>query len=178
MSGLLPLKVVIGISIFDSIKELKATGIQVRRSNSTSLKVVKFKKGLFNSHLEIPHIIADDSTKTLLLNLVAYKMSSSGITYQMVTSYICLLHPLIHNVDDVKELQSEGILLNSLGSNEEVANLFKGLTTNLSPDYNAYTDAIKGIYQHYIIEISIVKGCGLVNGLVSSCTLISLAHGL
>ena len=131
------------------IRELKAVGIQVSKGSSWLLKEVKFKKDLVNSRLELPQIIVDDSTKTRLLNLVAYEMCPNGPLEHTATSYICFLHSLIHKTEDVKELQSENILLNHLDSNEEVVNLFKELATYLSPDYNAYNDVVNGIKDHY-----------------------------
>ncbi|XXG51807.1 hypothetical protein AAC387_Pa03g0298 [Persea americana] len=133
---------------FRPISELKAVGIQVSASNSQSWSDVKFKKGFINSHLELPQIIVDDSTKTRLLNLAAYEMCPDGSLYRAVTSYICFLDSLIYNVDDVKELRYNNILLNRLGSDEEVANLFKELATNLSPESNAYSDVIQGMEGH------------------------------
>ena len=58
------------------------------------------------------------------------------------------LDSLVHNTEDVKELQCENILLNRLGSNEEVDELFKKLAANLSPDYNVYNHVIHDIEQH------------------------------
>ncbi|RWR76644.1 UPF0481-like protein [Cinnamomum micranthum f. kanehirae] len=136
------------------IMELKATGIQVRRSNSMKLRDVKFKRGLLYSYLEIPAIIVDDSTKTRLLNMIAYEMCSDGPKHRTVTSYVCYLHSLIHNVDDVKELQSENILLNHLGSEEDAVKLFKELGTLLSPDYGPYGTVIDAIYDHYMRRFS------------------------
>ncbi|RWR74670.1 upf0481 protein [Cinnamomum micranthum f. kanehirae] len=133
---------------FRPVRELKATGIQVRRSSVTLLSDVKFKKGLTNSHLELPQLIVDESTKTRLLNLVAYEMSSDGLLDRTVTSYICFLNSLIYNTEDVKELRSENILLNRLGSNDEVVQLFKELAAHSSPDYSGYGDVIKGIDEH------------------------------
>ncbi|XXG50477.1 hypothetical protein AAC387_Pa02g4480 [Persea americana] len=134
---------------FRPIRELKATSIHVRRSKTRTLRDVQFQKGILDSHLEIPQIIVDASTKTRLINLVAYEMCSDGPKDRTVTSYVCLLHSLIYNADDAEELQSKNILLNRLGSNEDVAILFKELATNLSPHYNAYGLVINGIKGHF-----------------------------
>ncbi|RWR75425.1 UPF0481-like protein [Cinnamomum micranthum f. kanehirae] len=40
----------------------------------------------------------------------------------------------------IQELRSSNIMLNRLGSDEEVVNLFRELATNLSPDFTAYSD--------------------------------------
>ncbi|RWR75426.1 hypothetical protein CKAN_00380600 [Cinnamomum micranthum f. kanehirae] len=136
---------------FRPISELKEEGIQVSASNSESLSLnnIKLKKGWIDSYLELPRIIIDDSTKTRLLNLAAYEMCPDGSLGQLViTSYICLLNSLIYNADDVKELRSSNIMLNRLGSDEEVVNLFRELATNLSPDVNAYSNVTHGMEKH------------------------------
>ncbi|RWR74676.1 UPF0481-like protein [Cinnamomum micranthum f. kanehirae] len=127
---------------FRPITELKATGIHVSRGNFWMLKDVKFKRHPINSHLVLPQLVVDDSTETRLLNLLAYEKCSDGPLNRTVTSYVCFLDTLIHNTEDVKELQCKKILLNRLGSNEKVDELFKNLATNLSPDYNVYIDVI------------------------------------
>ena len=73
------------------------------------------------------------------------------------------LDSLVHNTEDVKELQCENILLNRLGSNEDVDKLFKKLAADLSPDYNVCYDVINGI-RNTIGDTSIVRRCRLVNG--------------
>eukprot|EP00268_Persea_americana_P036898 TRINITY_DN36447_c0_g1_i1.p1 TRINITY_DN36447_c0_g1~~TRINITY_DN36447_c0_g1_i1.p1 ORF type:complete len:515 (-),score=10.64 TRINITY_DN36447_c0_g1_i1:301-1845(-) len=136
---------------FRPISELKAAGIQVSASNSESLSLnnIKLKQGWIDSYLELPRIIIDDSTKTRLLNLAAYEMCPDGsLGLPVITSYICFLNSLIYNADDVKELRSSNIMLNRLGSDEEVVNLFRELATNLSPDFNAYSNVTHGMELH------------------------------
>ncbi|XXG51812.1 hypothetical protein AAC387_Pa03g0301 [Persea americana] len=136
---------------FRPISELKAAGILVRASNSKSLSLnnIKLRKSCFDSYLELPQIIIDDSTKTCLLNLAAYEMCPDGSLGQpVIISYICFLDSLIYNADDVKELRSRNIILNRLGSDEEVVNLFRELATNLSPGFNAYSNVTHGMELH------------------------------
>ncbi|RWR75424.1 UPF0481-like protein [Cinnamomum micranthum f. kanehirae] len=166
---------------FRPISELKAVGIQVSASNSQSWSDVKFRKGFINSHLELPQIIVDDSTKTRLLNLAAYEMCPDGSLYRAVTSYICFLDSLIYNVDDVKELRYNNILLNRLGSDEEVANLFKELATNLSPESNAYSDVILGMEEHskrHFNHVRLWISQFFHNNFTSPWTAISLVAGI
>ncbi|RWR75428.1 UPF0481-like protein [Cinnamomum micranthum f. kanehirae] len=136
---------------FRPIGELKEEGIQVSVSNSESLSLnnIKLKKGWIDSYLELPRIVIDDSTKTRLLNLAAYEMCPDGsLGKAVITSYICFLDSLIYNADDVKELRSSNIMLNRLGSDEEVVNLVRELATNLSPDFKVYSDVIQGMEGH------------------------------
>ncbi|XXG50476.1 hypothetical protein AAC387_Pa02g4479 [Persea americana] len=133
---------------FRSIMELKTAGIKLRRSKSKCLKDIRFQKGLIHGHLQLPQFMVDDATQTRLLNLIAYEMCPDGLSDRAVTSYICFLDSLIDHAEDVKELRSKNILLNRLGSDEEVAKLFNELANNLTPNFNTYSDVMRGIEKH------------------------------
>lgn len=130
------------------VMELKEAGIELSRGHGKGLKSIEFKQGRIYGHLKLPKIMVDDATKTLLLNLIAYEMCPDGLSDRMVISFICFLDSLIYNTDDVKELRSKNILLNCLGSDKEVVDLFKGLASNLTPNYSSYTHVMSGIKQH------------------------------
>ncbi|KAI5318036.1 hypothetical protein L3X38_037744 [Prunus dulcis] len=55
-----------------------------------------------------------------------------------VTSYISFLDSLIDHPDDVKHLRKKHILRNLLGSDEEVAQLFNEIGTDLVPNNAIY----------------------------------------
>lgn len=98
-------------------------------------------------------MIVDDLTKTCLLNLAANERCCpfpDGSGSSPVTSYISFLDSLIHNVDDVKELRTKHILLNSLDRDKKVFNLFKELATHISSKVfdKSCIEAINGIDQH------------------------------
>ncbi|KAK1315802.1 hypothetical protein QJS10_CPA05g00780 [Acorus calamus] len=76
---------------------------------------------------------------------VTFKAYTRGYA---ITSYICLLDNLIDHADDVRELRSMGILVNCLGSDQQVAGLFNELATDLTPDPIAYGDIITNIHKH------------------------------
>ncbi|KAI3804119.1 hypothetical protein L1987_32289 [Smallanthus sonchifolius] len=134
---------------FRNVSELKEVGIHFKPSQTRSLAYIKFSKcGIF-ANLELPPITVDDSTKPMLLNLVAYEMCSNDINASWVTSYICLLDSLIDHSEDVKVLRKAGILDNRLGSDKEVALLFNEIGKDLVPNSMAYSDARYGIQKHY-----------------------------
>ncbi|XP_077252604.1 putative UPF0481 protein At3g02645 [Tasmannia lanceolata] len=133
---------------FRSATELKAAGIKFRRSETTKLSDVKFKSHYFCGELFLPPIVVDDSTKPKLLNSIAYELCPDGPHDYGISSYICLMDSLIDREEDVKELRSEGIVLNSLGSDQEVAQLFNVLATDLILDSQAYVEVKRGIESH------------------------------
>ncbi|KAL6324747.1 hypothetical protein AAG906_017087 [Vitis piasezkii] len=107
------------------------------------------------------------------------ELKASGIhlrqTYEMcpdapddytVTSYLCFLHGLIHHADDVKELRSRHILINHLGSDEDVARIFNEIANDVV-DTEVYGDVKARIQKDYdkrvntcIAAINGLKGWG------------------
>ncbi|PWA77473.1 hypothetical protein CTI12_AA224920 [Artemisia annua] len=136
---------------FRNASELKDVGIIFKPSGMMTLAHIGFQCWwFFAATVKLPPITVDDSTKPLLLNLIAYEMCSPDAAHDSwVTSYICLLDSLIDHPDDVKALRTAGVLENSLGSDQEVAELFNEIGTDLVPNYLAYLDAKNSIQEHY-----------------------------
>ena len=163
---------------FRSIMELKAAGIEVSTSNSKCLRDIKYKEKLIYGHLELPQIVVDDATKTRLLNLIAYEMCPDGLSDRMVTSYLCFLDSLIDHAEDVKELRNKNILLNRLGSDGEVANLFNELANNLTPNCNIYSDVMKNMEQHRAKHVKMWIAQFVHTHFTTPWTVISLIAGI
>ncbi|KAK9069256.1 hypothetical protein SSX86_013372 [Deinandra increscens subsp. villosa] len=137
---------------FRNVNELVDVGIHFEASDTMSLAHIKFFKGWwwFSANVELPPITVDDSTKPMLLNLIAYEMCGSHDALDAgVTSYICLLDSLIDHPEDVKALRKAGVLENSLGSDKEVAKMFNEIGTDLVPNNWAYLEAKNKIQRHY-----------------------------
>ena len=133
---------------FRNIKELKAAGIHLQLNRTSSLRDISFNSHFFDGCLKLPPIIIDGFTKPKFLNLVAYEMCPEAPNDYAVTSYISFLYELIDHADDVKELRSNHILYNCLGSDEEVAKIFNEITNDfVNPD--AYGDVKARIQEHY-----------------------------
>ncbi|XP_016433634.2 UPF0481 protein At3g47200-like [Nicotiana tabacum] len=134
---------------YRSAMELKKAGIYFRRGKSRRLSDIKFNSFRFSALLTLPPITIDDSTKSELLNLVAYEACPDTPDDFGITSYLCFMDSLIDRAEDVKELTSKGILLNFLGSDQEVANLFNEIATDLVPNPHAFIDVKAKIENHY-----------------------------
>ncbi|XP_076925530.1 UPF0481 protein At3g47200-like [Bidens hawaiensis] len=134
---------------FRNVRELVDVGIHFKPSDTMSLARINVVKGgwWFSAAVELPPISVDDSTKPMLLNLIAYEMCSNDDAW--VTSYVCLLDSLIQDPEDVTVLRKAGVLENSLGSDKEVVELFKKLGTDLVPNSLAYLEAKNKIQRHY-----------------------------
>ncbi|KAF8398276.1 hypothetical protein HHK36_017203 [Tetracentron sinense] len=136
-------------SSYRSVEELIAVGIEFKRSNTHRLCDVGYRPKRFGRELSLPAIAIDDSTERKFLNLIAYETCPDGPEDYGVTSYICFMDSLIDNAKDVKELRLRGILHNSLGSDEQVADLFNQLSDNLVLDPHAYSGVKNNIENHY-----------------------------
>ncbi|CAI9779517.1 unnamed protein product [Fraxinus pennsylvanica] len=75
-------------------------------------------------------------------------MSPHGPSDYRITSYIWLMDSLIDNANDVKELRKKRILVNNLGSDEHLAQLFNEIAIDLVPDLYVYADTMQQIEDH------------------------------
>ncbi|KAI5560310.1 hypothetical protein BDE02_16G039000 [Populus trichocarpa] len=132
-----------GHSLYYSAKELKKVGIHFMSSQTSALTDVKFKSSFFYGTLKLPSITIDESTRSMLFNLVAYE-TSAALNPLWVTSYICFMDSLIDDADDVKELRSKGIIINFHGLDQQVADLFNHMGSFLEPD-TVYNDVKREI---------------------------------
>jgi hypothetical protein len=113
-----------------NVQELKEAGIYLRRSSNSCLRDISFSQSLnLLGHLYIPPITLNNLTRPMILNLVTYEKCHNFKNDFGVTSYIAFLRSLIKEAKDVRELRKAGIFYNLIGSDEEVANLFKEMAT-------------------------------------------------
>ncbi|XP_008237052.1 PREDICTED: UPF0481 protein At3g47200-like [Prunus mume] len=134
---------------FRNVQELQAAGIQFRPSDSNSLRSISFNSSLCHGILYLPKIKVDDSTRPKFMNLIAYEMCPDFHNDFGFTSYISFLDSLIDHPDDVKHLRKKLILRNLLGKDEEVAQLFNEIGTDLVPNNDIYYSVKGKIEKHY-----------------------------
>ncbi|CAK7330237.1 unnamed protein product [Dovyalis caffra] len=80
--------------------------------------------------LYLPIISLDVNTEVVLRNLVAYEASNASGPL-VFTRYTELMNGIIDTAEDVKLLRENGIILNRLKSDEEVANLWNGMSKSI-----------------------------------------------
>ncbi|XP_060671102.1 UPF0481 protein At3g47200-like [Ziziphus jujuba] len=133
---------------------LKSMGIWFRPNKTGSFSDVKFESQLFiRGVLTLPPILTDASTKSLMLNLLAFESSyhnnsADNMQQGVVTSYMCFMDSLIDNAEDVMLLRTQNIITNCLGNDQIVADLFNKITSNLVPNRHTYAEAKLGIQNH------------------------------
>ncbi|KAJ6332130.1 hypothetical protein OIU76_010506 [Salix suchowensis] len=129
-------------------EELRDIGIHFKPSKTGDFTDVQFRPTWLAGRLYIPPLSIDDSTKPLLLNLIAYEATAETST-GWVTSYVCFMDSLIDHPEDVKELRSQGILLSTLGSDKQVSELFNEIANNIVPNPYAFMQVKSAIESHY-----------------------------
>lgn len=131
-------------------EELRNIGIHFKPSKTDLFTDVQFKRGwLIARSLYIPPLRIDNSTRSLLLNLVAYETCHAASNESRVTSYVCFMDSLIDTHRDVQVLRSKGVLLNTLGSDEQAAELFNQIASHLIPDPYAYIQVKSSIEKEH-----------------------------
>jgi hypothetical protein len=138
---------------YRNVQELKSAGIQLKRSKCRSLRNVSFTRrfNFYPGYLWLPPITVDDSTGPKFMNLIAYEMCLDFKNDFGISSYISFLDSLIDEANDVKDLRKAHVLHNFLGSDQEVADLFNAIGTDLVPNAEAYKDVkfqIQGYYDN------------------------------
>ncbi|CAL5351831.1 unnamed protein product [Camellia sinensis] len=119
-----------------SATDLKMVGIQLRPYDTDLLSYIAFKSTWNGGILTLSKINIDDTTISLLMNMVASEHCPDPCArYLCATNYICFLDSIIDSADDVKELKCAGIILNFLGNDEEAVNVIHGMAAGLVPDY-------------------------------------------
>ncbi|KAL6272734.1 hypothetical protein ACE6H2_023426 [Prunus campanulata] len=140
----------LGSQSFRNVQELQAAGIHFKHSKEGSLLGdIDFKSYICCGFLYLPKIKVDDSMGPKFMNLIAYEMCPDFQNDFGVTSYISFLDSLIDHPDDVKHLRKKHILRNLLGSDEEVAQLFNEIGTDLVPNNAIYRHVKRNIENHY-----------------------------
>ncbi|XXG84455.1 hypothetical protein AAC387_Pa10g1966 [Persea americana] len=110
-------------SMTHCVSVLRDHGIKFeQKRNSTRIMDISFEGG----HLQIPQLVINDSTRSILLNLMAFEQCYSKCSND-VTTYVNFMDGLINGPKDVSYLQQMKIIVHRLGSEEAVARLFNQL---------------------------------------------------
>ncbi|WJX17524.1 hypothetical protein P8452_07429 [Trifolium repens] len=101
---------------YRNVKDLRAAGIKFKSSETRRPTDIAFFEGWFTAKLILPEIVVDDSTPSILFNLLAYEMCPDFENDYGICSFAMFMDSLIDHPNDVRELRSKGILLNYLAA--------------------------------------------------------------
>lgn len=122
--------------VMPSALELYEAGIRFRATELDVLPGIDFQRGV----LTIPTYTVDNFSERVLLNLMAFERLHAR-TQDNITAYVIFMDNIIDTAKDVALLRKKNILVNGLGSDEEMAELFnnrlsKGAAMSLSSTLN------------------------------------------
>jgi len=101
--------------------DLKTAGVKfVKKESAECLLDVSLKDG----RIEIPPLQVYDYSKSLFQNLIVFEQCFADVG-KYLTNYAKFMECIIRSGEDAKLLSSKGIVVNRLGADEVVADLFK-----------------------------------------------------
>ncbi|KAI7997362.1 UPF0481 protein [Camellia lanceoleosa] len=108
------------------VTRLRHAGVKFRpqQSSDSNFLHINFHKGV----LEIPPVIINHFTRTILINCVAFEQCYLPLsTWKYFSEYIAFMNCLLNSSRDVTFLCDDGIISNSSYSDDQVADFFKKL---------------------------------------------------
>ncbi|KAI3911580.1 hypothetical protein MKW92_013473 [Papaver armeniacum] len=128
-----------------SATELSRAGVKFKKgSTENGFYDIKFNSGV----LEIPPILIQDQTELLFRNLIACEQFSDARVAYM-TSFAIFTNKLITSAEDVELLRGKGIIRNSFGNDENVANLFNKLSSEIKYHKFYYSQVTNQVNEYY-----------------------------
>ncbi|CAK9172074.1 unnamed protein product [Ilex paraguariensis] len=110
-----------------SVTELSKAGVKFSPTNGGILNLGFDCKTVT---LYLPTINIDVNTEVILRNLVAYEACNASGPLAL-TRYTELMNGIIDTAEDAKLLRQRGIIVNRLKNDEEVANLWNGMSRSM-----------------------------------------------
>ncbi|CAL5444159.1 unnamed protein product [Camellia sinensis] len=110
-----------------SVTELSKAGVKFLPTNGT---VVTIRFDVTTAKFYLPTVSLEVNTEVILRNLVAYEACNASGPL-VFTRYTELMNGIIDTQEDVKLLRERGIILNHLKSDEEVAELWNGMSKSV-----------------------------------------------
>ncbi|OVA12343.1 Protein of unknown function DUF247 [Macleaya cordata] len=131
--------------LINCVRQLKETGIKFKKTEERDLLDIEFKNGI----LTIAPLHIDDRTGSVFLNFLAYEQCNRDLK-PYFTHYLLFFDRLVNSSKDVEILHYKGIIDHSLGSDEEVADLFNKLCKEVVDDvHDCYiSKELSAIDQH------------------------------
>ncbi|KAM7471653.1 hypothetical protein LguiA_009836 [Lonicera macranthoides] len=129
-----------------SVTDLYKSGVYFSPTNGGVMDI-SFDHKTFTLHL--PVVSLDVNTGVILRNLVAYEACKASGPL-VFTRYTELMNGIIDTTEDAKFLRERGIIINRLKSDEEVANLWNGMSKSVKLTKVPFLDkAIEDVNKYY-----------------------------
>ncbi|KAK9282361.1 hypothetical protein L1049_005278 [Liquidambar formosana] len=99
----------------------------LKEEKNVSLFEIRFENG----SMKVPCFKVEDSTETLFRNLIAYEQHSSDNNSKYFTDFVTFMDQLINSEKDVEILRRNRIIVNLLGDDKMVSDLFSSLNKGI-----------------------------------------------
>ncbi|GMP60337.1 hypothetical protein CsSME_00023240 [Camellia sinensis var. sinensis] len=119
-----------------SVSMLRFAGVEFCSSNG-GLATIKFNK--YTKKFHLPVIILNVNSEVVMRNLVAYEASTTSESL-VFARYMELMNGIIDTAEDAKMLRENKIIINSLKSDADVAELFNGMSKSVRLTNVPYID--------------------------------------
>ncbi|GJU10518.1 putative UPF0481 protein [Tanacetum coccineum] len=142
---------------FHSIVELDRSGMNFKSHQGDEWSMtIKFQSSFFacfpwfwsNPTLLMPTLVIHDFTELILRNLIAYEQSFPQDRYYF-TSYTHAMDMLIDTQEDIAKLLKSKVLVNTLGSNQEAADMINKVCKNITITEFYYSEEFTQIDKYY-----------------------------
>ncbi|XP_057491607.1 UPF0481 protein At3g47200-like [Actinidia eriantha] len=130
------------IDLIGSAMDLHEAGIRFKWSRTANVKDISFKDGV----LSLPLVVVGNSMESSLLNLIAFERLHIGAGTE-VTNYVFFLGCILKSERDVSLLESQDIIKKAIGSNQDIVEIFKSLSKEISRDHE---DKLDQVYERII----------------------------
>ncbi|KAI0492428.1 hypothetical protein KFK09_026700 [Dendrobium nobile] len=121
-----------------SATNLRNVGVSFCKSKTNSFRDISFNGDI----LSLPQLKVDDTTESLLLNLMAFERLHVTVGNK-VTAYVFFMDDLINTVDDIALLRNEEIIKCFVGRDENISKIFNKITKEAI--LTGFTDGIIGV---------------------------------
>ncbi|KAL7239578.1 hypothetical protein ACSBR2_005472 [Camellia fascicularis] len=129
-----------------SVSMLRFAGVEFCSSNG-GLATIEFNK--YTKKFHLPVIILNVNSEVVMRNLVAYEASTTSESL-VFARYMELMNGIIDTAEDAKMLRENKIIINSLKSDEDVAELFNGMSKSVRLTNVPYIDkAIEDVNKYF-----------------------------
>ncbi|XP_043687950.1 UPF0481 protein At3g47200-like [Telopea speciosissima] len=109
----------------------KSAAVKFQKSKTRCFTDITFDPN--DGKLSIPSIKIDNSTESLLRNLIVLEQTPEGYVYKPVTSYVVFMNELINSPEDVKLLQKEDGEIFTTGSSSISSRSSSSSSKNIKP---------------------------------------------
>ncbi|KAK2413236.1 putative UPF0481 protein [Trifolium repens] len=135
-----------------SVTELSKSGVSFIATKG-DISTIRFD--VKSTTFYLPTISLDINTEVFMRNLVAYE-ASTALGPLVFARYTELMNGIIDTKEDARILREKGIILNHLKSDQEVANLWNGMSKSIKLTRVPFLDkVIEDVNKHYNGNMSI-----------------------